>query len=45
MSFARQVAHTVHVMEAGRVSESGPPQQIFEAPRQEATRAFLKEVS
>jgi len=41
MSFARHVAHTVHVMDAGRVAESGPPEQVFEGPRQEVTRVFL----
>lgn len=41
MSFARRVAHTVHVMHEGRIAESGPPEQIFEQPRQQATRAFL----
>src|SRR5207249_9737061 len=29
MGFAQNVAHTVHVMHAGRVAESGPPAQIF----------------
>jgi ABC-type histidine transport system ATPase subunit len=28
-------------MHGGRVAESGPPEQIFEAPREEITRAFL----
>jgi len=41
MGFARRVAHSVHVMHAGRVAESGPPQQIFEDPREEVTRQFL----
>jgi ABC-type polar amino acid transport system ATPase subunit len=41
MGFAREVAQTVHVMHAGRIVESGPPRQVFEAPAQEATRAFL----
>jgi ABC-type polar amino acid transport system ATPase subunit len=41
MSFARSVAHTVHVMHAGQIAESGSPQQIFENPQQEVTRAFL----
>jgi ABC-type polar amino acid transport system ATPase subunit len=41
MGFARNVSHTVHVMHGGRVAESGPPQQIFEAPREEITRSFL----
>jgi ABC-type polar amino acid transport system ATPase subunit len=41
MSFARRVAHTVHVMHEGRIAESGPPEQIFGQPNHEATRAFL----
>jgi len=43
MRFARQVAQTVHVFGAGQVLESGPPRQIFEDPRHEATRALLAE--
>lgn len=43
MRFARQVAHTVHVFDGGRVVESGPPGQIFEEPREEATRLLLTE--
>jgi ABC-type polar amino acid transport system ATPase subunit len=43
MSFARNVAHTVHVMHDGRVAESGPPQQIFENPTEGVTRTFLAE--
>jgi ABC-type polar amino acid transport system ATPase subunit len=41
MSFARRVAHTVHVMHQGRIAESGPPEQIFSQPCHEATRTFL----
>jgi ABC-type polar amino acid transport system ATPase subunit len=44
MGFARGVAHTVHVMHEGRVAESGPPEQVFGAPREEVTKAFLAEV-
>jgi ABC-type polar amino acid transport system ATPase subunit len=44
MRFARQVAHTVHVFGNGRVIESGPPGQIFDAPHQEATRLLISEV-
>lgn len=45
MSFARRVAHTVHVMHEGRIAESGPPEQIFGEPHQEATRAFLAQTT
>jgi ABC-type polar amino acid transport system ATPase subunit len=45
MSFARRVAHTVHVMHGGRIAESGPPEQIFGQPRQEVTRAFLAQAT
>lgn len=41
MGFARAVAHRVHVLEAGRIAESGPPQQIFDAPQTETTRKLL----
>jgi ABC-type polar amino acid transport system ATPase subunit len=41
MGFARNVSHTVHVMHAGRVAESGPPEQVFENPHEEVTRSFL----
>ena len=41
LGFARNVAHTVHVMHAGRIAESGPPEQIFESPEQEVTRTVL----
>jgi ABC-type polar amino acid transport system ATPase subunit len=43
MKFARQVAHTVHVFDKGQVVESGPPNQVFEAPRHESTRMLLAE--
>ncbi|HEY7154464.1 MAG TPA: ATP-binding cassette domain-containing protein, partial [Gemmataceae bacterium] len=45
MSFARRVAHTVHVMHDGRIAESGPPEQIFGQPRQEVTRSFLAQAA
>ena len=43
MSFARQVAQTVHVFEDGKVLESGPPGQIFENPLYESTKLLLAE--
>ena len=44
MQFARRVAHTVHVFGDGRVIESGPPDQIFDDPHQEATKNLLSSV-
>jgi ABC-type histidine transport system ATPase subunit len=41
MHFARNVSHTVHVMHAGRIAESGPPSQVFDSPQQEVTTQFL----
>jgi ABC-type polar amino acid transport system ATPase subunit len=43
MSFARRVAHTVHIMHEGTVAESGPPAQIFEQPQTAVTRQFVSE--
>ena len=45
MGFARQVAHRVHVLHAGRIAESGPPDQVFGSPREDVTRAFLAEAA
>src|SRR2546423_5592007 len=41
MGFARNVAHTVHVMHDGRVAESGSPARIFEDAQADVTRSFL----
>jgi polar amino acid transport system ATP-binding protein len=41
MSFARRVADRVVVFERGAIVEQGPPEQIFENPRTDRTRAFL----
>jgi ABC-type polar amino acid transport system ATPase subunit len=43
LRLARRTAQTVHVFEDGRVLESGPSEQIFEQPANEATRRFLHE--
>jgi len=45
MSFARTVAHRVHVLHSGTIAESGSPEQIFENPHHEVTRAFLSEAA
>jgi len=44
MGFAREVAHRVLFMDEGRVVEQGTPDQIFDAPQHERTRAFLGKV-
>jgi ABC-type polar amino acid transport system ATPase subunit len=41
MSFARQVADRVIFMDRGLIVEEGPPEQIFDAPSQPRTQAFL----
>jgi ABC-type polar amino acid transport system ATPase subunit len=43
MGFARTVAHRVHILHAGNIIESGPPEQVFEAPENPVTREFLAE--
>ena len=45
MSFARNVAHTVHILHAGRIIESGPPSQVFDSPTEPVTREFLAEAN
>ncbi|KRM87188.1 amino acid ABC transporter ATP-binding protein [Lacticaseibacillus thailandensis] len=42
MAFARDVSDTVIFMHDGVVGEQGTPAQIFEHPREAATRDFLK---
>jgi polar amino acid transport system ATP-binding protein len=42
--FAREVASKVCFLYEGRVHEEGPPKQIFDAPQNERTRAFLQRI-
>jgi ABC-type polar amino acid transport system ATPase subunit len=44
MGFARAAADRVLFMDAGLVVEQGPPEQIFAAPREERTRAFIGQI-
>ncbi|MFQ6269588.1 amino acid ABC transporter ATP-binding protein [Kutzneria viridogrisea] len=44
MSFAKQVADTVVLLDDGEVVESGPPQRVLVDPEQPRTRAFLSRV-
>ena len=42
MSFAREVADSVHVLDGGRILESGSAEQVLGDPQHERTRAFLR---
>jgi polar amino acid transport system ATP-binding protein len=44
MSFAREVANKICFLDAGRILEEGPPEQIFGDPREPRTRQFLARV-
>ncbi|NCU17701.1 amino acid ABC transporter ATP-binding protein [Pallidibacillus pasinlerensis] len=42
MDFARDVSDRVVFMDQGVIAEEGPPEQIFNNPKQERTKAFLR---
>ncbi|MEM1188018.1 MAG: amino acid ABC transporter ATP-binding protein [Pseudomonadota bacterium] len=44
MAFVREVSTRVVMMDGGYVVESGPPQQIFEAPTQSRTQDFVSKI-
>ncbi|MDP3320273.1 MAG: amino acid ABC transporter ATP-binding protein [Bosea sp. (in: a-proteobacteria)] len=44
MGFAREVADHVYFTDGGVIVEHGPPGDLFGAPREERTRAFLDKV-
>lgn len=44
MGFAREAGHRVLFMERGVIVEEGHPQQLFDSPQQERTKAFLSKV-
>ena len=44
MGFAREVSDRVIYVDQGRITESGRPQEFFDNPRNERTRAFLSRV-
>jgi polar amino acid transport system ATP-binding protein len=44
MGFAREVASKVCFLHEGVVHEEGPPEQIFGAPKQDRTKAFLRRI-
>lgn len=42
MKFARDVSTRIFYMDEGEIYEDGPPEQIFDHPKRERTRAFVK---
>jgi len=44
MGFAREVANQICFLDQGEVLENGTPAEIFDNPRHERTRLFLKNV-
>jgi polar amino acid transport system ATP-binding protein len=44
MAFARQISDRVAFLDAGRIVELAPPDDLFSHPRQERTRQFLQRV-
>jgi polar amino acid transport system ATP-binding protein len=44
MGFARDIASRVCFLDAGRILEEGPPDQIFSSPREERTQQFLRRI-
>lgn len=44
MGFAREVANRVFFMDGGGILEEGKPEQIFDHPQEERTKAFLSKV-
>jgi polar amino acid transport system ATP-binding protein len=44
MDFARDVSNRVFYMDEGLIYEEGPPAQIFDEPRREKTRAFIRRI-
>ncbi|MEX3105802.1 amino acid ABC transporter ATP-binding protein [Streptomyces sp. V2] len=44
IGFAREVADRVVFLDAGKIVEQGPPEQVLDRPRHERTRDFLAKV-
>ena len=44
MGFARRVADRVIFMADGQIVEQGPPDQFFDNPQNERTKAFLSQI-
>lgn len=44
MGFAKEVAHRVLFLDAGRILEQGTPEEIFSNPKEERTQMFLARI-
>jgi peptide/nickel transport system ATP-binding protein len=44
LAVVRMLCHFVHVMQAGRIVESGTPTEIFDSPRDEYTKTLLSSI-
>ena len=44
MGFVREISAKVVFMADGKVVEQGPPQAVFDAPRQTRTREFVSKI-
>ncbi len=44
MSFARAVCNRVFYMDQGEIYEDGPPEQVFDNPKRERTRRFVRQL-
>ena len=44
MGFAKEVSSKVCFLHEGVIHEEGPPEQIFEHPQQERTKAFVQRI-
>ena len=44
MEFAKQISSTIIFIDEGKILESGSPQEVFDNPKNERTRAFLNSV-
>jgi ABC-type polar amino acid transport system ATPase subunit len=44
MGFAKEVADRVMFMEAGRIVETGPPEEFFENPQTDRAKRFVEQI-
>ena len=44
MGFAREVAQRIFFMDGGKIAEQGSPSQIFDSPKSDRLKQFLKAV-